>query len=112
MLDGDRQKRHCYKLALDAIKPDVTYHHIEAWIDTANNRPIKARFFSESKRLLKTAYYRKYETRLGAERPTETVILDGLDPQWVTVLGFTDWVVRDVPEAWLQRDYLPRFKPE
>jgi hypothetical protein len=111
-LDGDRQKRNSYKLKLETTKPDVTYHHVEAWIDSSNNRPVKARFYSESNRLLKTAYYRRYEKQLGAERPTETVIIDGLDPQWVTVLRFTDWVERDVPEAWLQRDYLPRFNPE
>lgn len=110
--DGDRQKRNCYKLALEATAADVTYHHIEAWIDTANNRPVRARFYSESNRLLKTAYYRQYEKQLGAERPTETVIIDGLDPNWVTVLRFTNWAERDVPEAWLQRDYLPRFRPE
>ncbi|OYO28771.1 outer membrane lipoprotein-sorting protein [Janthinobacterium sp. PC23-8] len=112
VLDADRQKRNSYKLTLAATKPDVTYHHIEAWIDSANNRPVKARFYSESNRLLKTAYYRQYENQLGAERPTETVIIDGLDPKWVTVLRFTNWAVRDVPEAWLQRDYLPRFKPQ
>ncbi|MCX7293649.1 outer membrane lipoprotein-sorting protein [Janthinobacterium sp.] len=110
--DGDGQKRNCYKLLLEAIKADVTYHHVEAWIDAASNRPIKARFYSESNRLLKTAYYRRYEKQLGAERPTETVIIDGLDPKWVTVLRFTNWQEREVPEAWLQRDYLPRFKSE
>ncbi|MBI1892391.1 MAG: outer membrane lipoprotein-sorting protein [Burkholderiales bacterium] len=110
--DGERQTRRAYKLALAAAAPDVTYHHIDMWIDTSNNRPIKSRFYSESNRLLKTAYYRKFEKYLGVERPTETVIIDGLDPNWVTVMRFSDWAKRDVPEAWLQRDYLPRFKPE
>lgn len=110
--DGDRQKRRCHKLRLDAIKPDVTYHHIEAWMDIAGSRPVKARFYSESERLLKTAYYRRFEHQLGAERPTETVIIDGLDPGWVTVLRFTGWAERAVPDAWLQRDYLPRFRPD
>ena len=110
--DGERQTRHCWKLALAAVSPDVTYHHIEMWIDTTNNRPVKARFYTESGRLLKTAYYRKYQNNLGQERPTETVIIDGLDPNWVTVMRFSDYAKRDVPEAWLQRDYLPRFKPE
>ncbi|WP_341669650.1 outer membrane lipoprotein-sorting protein [Alcaligenes sp. SDU_A2] len=112
ILDGDRIARQSYKLKLDAVSPDVTYHHIEMWIDRANNRPLRARFYSESKRLLKTAYYRRYQEQLGAERPTETVIIDGLEPNWVTILGFSDWAKRDVPEAWLQRDYLPRFRPE
>src|SRR5450756_781610 len=55
--DGDRKPRHCYKLALSAVSADVTYHHIEMWLDTSNSRPVKARFFTESGQLLKTAYY-------------------------------------------------------
>lgn len=110
--DGERKTRHCYKLALAAMTPEVTYDHIEMWIDTANNRPVKSRFFSESGRLLKTAYYRHYQKQLGQDRPTETVIIDGLDSNWVTVMRLSDYAYRDVPEVWLQRDYLPRFKPE
>ncbi len=110
--DGDRQMRHCYKLGLAANSPDVTYHRIEMWIDSSNNRPVKGRFYAESGRLLKTAYYRHYEKQLGVDRPTETVIIDGLDPNWVTVMRYANWAWRDVPDQWLQRDYLPRFKPE
>jgi outer membrane lipoprotein-sorting protein len=110
--DGDRQPRHCFKLALAGVAPDVTYHHIEMWIDTTNNRPVKAKFYTESDRLLKSAYYRHYQAELGVERPTETVIIDGLDPKWVTVMRFAAYAWRDVPETWLQRDYLPRFRPE
>jgi outer membrane lipoprotein-sorting protein len=112
ILDGDRQRRRCYELALSAVSPDVTYDHIEMWIDASNNRPVKARFYTESGQLLKTAYYRGYQLQLGVERPTETVIIDGLDPNWVTVMRYSDYAWREVPEAWLQRDYLPRFKPE
>ena len=112
VLDGERQSRHCYKLALAEVSPDVTYHHIEMWIDTASSRPVKAKFYTESGQLLKTAYYRHYQRELGVERPTETVIIDGLDPSWVTVMRYSDYRWREVPESWLQRDYLPRFKPE
>lgn len=110
--DGEKQTRHCYKLALAAVTLDVTYHHIEMWIDTSNNRPVKSRFYTESGKLLKTAYYRKYQKQLGQDRPTETVIIDGLDPNWVTVLRLSDYAFREVPDVWLQRDYLARFKPE
>lgn len=110
--DGDRRLRHCYRLVLGAASPDVTYHRIEFWIDTISFQPVKGKYYSESARLLKTAYFRKVERQLGADRPTETVIIDGLDPSWVTVLRYTDWAWRDVPEAWLQPDYLPRFKPQ
>jgi len=110
--DGDRQTRRCYKLALAAISPDVTSHRIEMWLDASSSRPVKARFYTESGQLLKSAYYRRYQPQLGVERPTETVIIDGLDPNWVTVMRYTEYASREVPEAWLQRDYLPRFKPE
>jgi outer membrane lipoprotein-sorting protein len=112
VLDGERQKRLCYKLALAAVSADVTYDHIEMWLDASNSRPVKARFYTQSGQLLKTAYYRRYQANLGVERPTETVIIDGLDPNWVTVMRYADHAWREVPEEWLQRDYLPRFKPE
>ena len=110
--DGERQTRKAHKLALTAVGPDVTYASIEMWVDADNNRPLKARFYAESTRLLKTAYYRRYQPQLGAERPTETVIIDGLDPQSVTLMRFTDYKARVIPDTWLQRDFLPRFKPE
>jgi outer membrane lipoprotein-sorting protein len=109
--DGDRQVRHAYKLALAATSPDVTYDHIEIWIDTQSHRPIKSRLYAQSGKLLKTAYYRHYEMQLGQERPTETVIIDGLNADWVTVMQYSGYAWQDVPESWLQRDYLPHFAP-
>lgn len=110
--DGEGHKRHCYKIALAASAQGVTYDHIVMWIDTQNNRPVKAKFYAASGRLLKTAYYRHYKKELGKLRPTQTVIIDGLDPQWVTVMNFSNYALCNVPNAWLQRDYLPRFKPQ
>lgn len=110
--DGDRQTKHCYKVVMQASTPDATYHHIDMWIEVGNYHPVKARFYTDSGKLLKSAYYRKYAKQLGIDRPTETVIIDGLDPSWVTVMRYSDLVKRDVPDLWLQREYLPRFKPE
>ncbi len=110
--DGERRTRKAYKLALTAATPDVTYASVEMWVDAENSRPIKARFFAESARLLKTVYYRKFQTQLGAERPTESVIIDGLNPQLVTLMRFSDYAARTIPETWMQRDYLPRFQPD
>ena len=112
LTDGERVRRICHHLRLAATSPDVTYHQVEMWVDTQSSRPVKALFYAESGRLLKTAYYRKFQPRLGLERPTEVVIIDGLDPGWVTVMRYSDHAWRDVPDAWLQRDYLPRFKAE
>ena len=110
--DGERHARKAHKLALIAATPDVTYASIEMWVDVENNRPIKARFFAESSRLLKTAYYRRFQSQLDAVRPTETVIIDGLNPQSVTLMRFSDYEAKTIPDAWMQRDYLPRFQPD
>ena len=110
--DGERQSRASYRLVLQASHDDVTYPRITLWVDAANSRPIKGQFYSDSGRLLKTAFYRRYQLQLGVQRPSETVIIDGLDPGWITVMRIGNLVARDIPETWLQRDYLPRFRAE
>jgi Outer membrane lipoprotein-sorting protein len=110
--DGDRAQRHCYRLELEAAVPDATYHRTEIWVEQSSGRPVKGKFYSDSDRLLKTAYYRHFQSELGRERPTEIVIIDGLTPTWVTVMRYSDYAWREIPDSWLQRDYLPRFHPE
>lgn len=110
--DGERKTRRAHKLQLTAINDDATYGTIELWVDEATSAPLKARFFADSGRLLKTAYYRRFQQQLGAERPTETVIIDGLQPQSVTIVRLSDYSARNAPAAWFQRDHLPRFSTE
>lgn len=110
--DGDRKQVRCWKLALSARTPQTTYHHAILWVAQEGDRPVKAQFFVESGTLLKTAFYRRVQQALGVDRPTETVLIDGLDPHWITVMRFDQYAWRDIPETWLQRDYLSRFKPE
>jgi len=108
--DGERKDRKSHKLLLTAATDDATYASIELWVDAENQRPIKARFLADSGRLLKTAYYRRFMAQLGAERPTETVIIDGLNPQQVTIVRLSDFAPRNLPSAWFQRDHLSRFQ--
>lgn len=110
--DGERKNRRAYRLDLTASAEDATYGRIELWVDAANNWPIKGRFFADSGKLLKTVYYRRYQTQLGIERPTELVIIDGLNAGAVTLMRLTDYVAKNLPGSWFQRDYLPRFQPE
>jgi hypothetical protein len=110
--DGERKLRKAYKLGLTASTASATYATVEFWVDQESSRPIKGRFFAESGHLLKTVYYRRYEPQLGRERPTESVIIDGLNPKSVTVMRFSDYATPTIPPAWFQRDYLPRFQPE
>jgi len=110
--DADRKPRETWRLELTAVDESVTYHRIEYWIERDSFQTVKGRFFSDSGRLLKTAYYRKIEMQLGGPRPTEAIIIDGVDTNLVTRMNFVDYKARDIPESWFQRDFLPRFRPE
>jgi hypothetical protein len=110
--DGERKRRDTFMLRLSPNSADATYGSIELWIDAESHAPLKGRFFAESGRLLKTAYYRRFQNQLGALRPTETVIIDGLEPQSVTLVRLTDYAFRNAPITWFQRDYLPRFNAD
>jgi hypothetical protein len=108
--DADRAKRNAWHLELTKATNDAMYARLEYWIEKGTNRPIKSKFYSDSGRVLKIAFYRRYEKRLDADRPTETIIIDGVDPNLVTKITYSDSRPEDVQDAWFQRDYLPRFK--
>lgn len=110
--DGERKQRNSIKLLLTASTDSATYGSIELWIDRESSAPIRARFLSDSGRLLKTAYYRRFQRQLGADRPTETVIIDGLSPSSVTIVRFSEYVSRSIPPSWFTREHLPRFQPD
>jgi len=110
--DADHKDRNVWHLELVAATNEAMYNRLEFWIEKDTYRPIKAKFYSDSGRLLKIAYYRKYEQQLGAFRPTETIIIDAVDSNLVTKMSYSDFRFEDVKDAWFQRDYLPRFSEE
>lgn len=110
--DGERKMRDCYRLHLTAENPDAAYPAMELWVDKHNFKSRKAEFYAVNGSLLKTTWYRRYEQALGGVRSTEAVIIDAVNAQLVTVLRYQDFAWRDVPESWLQRDFLPHFREE
>jgi hypothetical protein len=110
--DGERKTRRSHVLSLTAKVPSATYAKVEVWVDVEKEIPLRGRFYSDSGHLLKTVFYRRYQQQLGRERPTETVIIDGLNPQAVTLMRFGNFSSPDIPTTWFNRDYLPRFQPD
>jgi hypothetical protein len=110
--DGEGRECACVHLRLKSTGTHVPYPSVEYWINPSNQQPVLAKFFTSEGRLLKTAYFRKFHLVLGLQRPSETVIIDGLDPDWVTLMQSTQVTSREVPDSWLQRDYLARFTGE
>lgn len=110
LLDVDKQNRTCWHLDLKAATDEAVYSHIEMWIEKGTFRQVKGKFYSDSGRLLKIAYYHKFEMQLGHMVPSETIIIDAVNKNLVTTMGATDYRAQEIPDSWFQRDYLPRLK--
>jgi Outer membrane lipoprotein-sorting protein len=108
--DADRKDRTCWHLDLAAATPEAVYNRIEFWIERGTYRSVKGKFYSDSGRLLKIAYYHKYEEQLGGARPTETILIDAVDSNLVTTITGADYRYQEIPDSWFQRDFLPRLK--
>ncbi len=108
--DATKQPRQCWHLELKAANDLATYSRVEYWVEQGSYYPIKGKFYSDSGRLLKILYFRNFSERLGAIRPVEAVIIDAVDSSLVTIAALGESGFQDVPEAWFQRDYLPRLR--
>lgn len=109
VLDADRKSRTVWHLDLVASTPEAAYARLEYFVEKDTYRPVKAKLYSDSGRVLKVAYYRRFDQALGAMRPTETIIIDAVDTHLVTVISYSDYRAEKVEDAWFQREYLPRF---
>jgi hypothetical protein len=110
--DADRRDRDCWHLDMTASNDEAVYSHVEMWLEKGSFNPVKSKFYSDSGRILKIAYYRKFEQILGGLRPTETIIIDAVDAKLITTVTTSDPRFQDVPDSWFQRDFLPRLKIE
>ena len=108
--DADRKDRDCWHLDLKAASDEAVYSRVEYWVEKGTYRPVKSKFYSDSGRLLKIAYYHKYVEQLGGMRASETIIIDSVDRNLVTTMTNSDMRAQEIPDAWFQREYLPRLK--
>jgi outer membrane lipoprotein-sorting protein len=107
--DAEHAQRQTWHLDMKAASENATYNRVEYWVEQGTYRPIKAKFYSDSGRLLKILYYRNFGQHLGAERPGGAVIIDAVDATLVTTVEFSDQRFQDIPDVWFQRDYLPHL---
>ena len=110
--DADHQSRDCWHLDMKAATPDAMYNRIEYWVERGTYRSVKGKFYADSGRLLKIAYYHKYERQLEGMRPTEAILIDAVNSNLATTIGYSDYRYQEIPDAWFQRDYLPRVRAE
>ena len=110
LLDADKQPRDCWHLELKAASEEAVYSRVEFWVEKGTFHQIKGKFYSDSGRLLKIAYYHKFTTMLGRQVPAETIVIDSVNTNLVTTMAISDMRTQEVPDSWFQRDFLPRLK--
>ena len=104
-IDGENY----HVLELDAVDQWVTYRRVLYWVNTKNDRPLKAEFYAVSGRLLKTCHYSGFQAMGGATRPTRLVIEDALRHGYRSVLEYSAMKLRDLPDKMFTKDYLKRI---
>jgi outer membrane lipoprotein-sorting protein len=107
--DGDRNLRPAWKLQLSSTNDFAPYKKVELWVDKENDRPLKGKFYGNSGKLLKVAWYRNWQPVFGTIRPTEVVIGDGFNPNKITLMQMSDYREKDLPLSWFNKEWLSHF---
>lgn len=103
----------CYKLALSA-KPGslAAYRSLHLWVRKDDGAPVKAEFFAPSGKLLKTAWYRRYEPVAAAGgklQLTEIEIVNAVNNKRRTVMEYSNFAIREIPDSHFNPRYLSRL---
>jgi len=112
LYDADHRPKKCWHVDLSPSNDSAIYGKIEYWVEKETYRPVKGKFYSDSGRLLKIAYYHKYEEQLGSQRPSEIIIIDAVDSKLVTTMNTYGLRAKEIPDSLYQRDFLPRLQLE
>jgi outer membrane lipoprotein-sorting protein len=99
-----------YVLELTAVDRSVTYHKVIYWVKQSNSWPHRAEFYSLSNRLLKTARYENFQSTLGKPRPTRLVMEDALRKGEESVLKYSGFKRRELPDKVFTKEYLQRLQ--
>jgi hypothetical protein len=110
--DADRKPRKCWHVELTPDNNGAIYGRVEYWVEKETYRPVKGKYYSDSGRLLKIAYYHKYREQLGVFRPSEIILIDAINTKLVTTINSSGHHAMDIPDSWYQREFLPRLKIE
>lgn len=94
------------QLVLKAKSDAIQYNKIVLSVARETYQPQKAEFYTQSGRLLKTAYYKNYSNILGKLRPQTMEIHDALRKGQYTVMEFSQMQIKNIPSSYFQQSYL------
>jgi outer membrane lipoprotein-sorting protein len=100
----------CYVLDLSAAREGATYNKVELWVRQEDARPRKAEFYLTSGKHYKTIFYDTFATMHGRLLLTQMTILDRLRVGSRTVMTFSGYTPKEIPEKYFNKDYLEKLR--
>lgn len=101
--------RSHWVLELIAAERSMTYNRLLYWVEQAGFRPYKAEFYGLSGKLLKTCRYQNYIEAGGTRRPRTVVMDDALTAGSQSILDYSSFRVKDIPDKFFTKDYLKKL---
>jgi outer membrane lipoprotein-sorting protein len=100
----------CYLLELSAKREGATYKRIDYWVTKETKRPQRAEIYLISGKHYKTITFDKYEEVEGRSLLTHMTIIDRLREARTTVMKFSSYFPKELPDKYFNKDYLEKLK--
>lgn len=97
------------RLTLRARQATTSYQSVILRVADPGLRPLTAEFYSLSGKLIRTIRYEGYQQVLGVARPTVLNIADAINPAVTATLTYSNFRIKETPEAYFQPSYLGRL---
>jgi outer membrane lipoprotein-sorting protein len=100
----------CYVLELSAKRDGATYKKIDYWITKDSFRPLKAEIYLISGMHYKTIHFDTYKEIQGRTLLTQLTITDRLREGRTTIMKYSGYAPREIPEKYFNKDYLEKLR--
>ncbi len=100
----------CYILNLAAKREGATYNRVELWLRKEDARPKKAEIYLASGKHYKTIFYDTFTTVHDRLLLSQMTILDRLREGSKTVMTFSGYTPKEIPEKFFNKDYLEKLR--
>ena len=109
LVETEFEGQASYQLFLTARTKGAAYQRIELWVSKEDYRPLKAEFFTQTGRRLKSIHYQDYQLVLGKQRPMRLEVLDEANQSQKTLMHYRDMAIETTQDHYFQHSYLPRL---
>jgi outer membrane lipoprotein-sorting protein len=100
----------CYILDLAARREGATYNRVELWVRKTDARPKKAEIYLSSGKHYKSISYDTFTTVHDRVLLTQMTILDRLREGNITIMTFSGYTPKEIPEKYFNKDYLEKLR--